>query len=164
MINPEEDGITHINIYSKGKTQLGLWLSNFTYVPLITEDGNFSSVEGYWYWLLAKNHSEKDKLRDLYGFAAKKAGKLLTLKDWDDSEEFKNKIKKCLLIKINLMVDVFEANSLPFDHYYVYGGKVVKPKECQWIVDYFNFIRENNVRSQLGEDPHEPNSGFQIPF
>jgi len=25
------DGETHINIYSKGKTEIGRWLSNFSY-------------------------------------------------------------------------------------------------------------------------------------
>jgi len=35
MINPEEDGITHINIYSKGKTDLGRMLSNFAKLPFI---------------------------------------------------------------------------------------------------------------------------------
>jgi hypothetical protein len=44
----KDDGITHINIYSKGKTELGRWLSNFTYHPIETEDGKFDSVEGYW--------------------------------------------------------------------------------------------------------------------
>lgn len=153
MINPEEDGITHINIYSKGQTSLGRWLSNFTYVPLITEDGAFSSVEGYWYWLLC-DHPDKDQLRLTHGFYAKKLGRKLKAKDWDDSEEFKNKIKKCLLIKANLVVDMFDDNMLPFEHYYVYAGKVVQPKEGQWIVDFFNSIRENNVRFRLDEDQY----------
>lgn len=39
MINPEEDGITHINIYSKGKTDLGRMLSNFAKFPIETVDG-----------------------------------------------------------------------------------------------------------------------------
>ena len=33
-IDPSKDGIDHINIYSKGKTELGKYLSNFTYAPI----------------------------------------------------------------------------------------------------------------------------------
>lgn len=34
MINPLEDGITHINVYSKGATELGRLLTNFAHTPL----------------------------------------------------------------------------------------------------------------------------------
>lgn len=59
--DPKMDGVTHINIYSKGKTQLGRVASNFAYFPFeIPNDGRFSSVEGYWHWLgLEENLKEK---------------------------------------------------------------------------------------------------------
>lgn len=147
MINVEEDGITHINIYSKGKTELGRFLSNFSLCPIITEDGNFKSIEGYWYWLLC-DHDNKDVLKTLVGFAAKDCGRNLKARDWDNSEEFKNKIKKAILIKINFAHKDFLKNNLPFEHYYVYGGKIVKPKEGQWIIDYFNELRIANSQSK----------------
>ena len=68
-----EDGIDHINIYSRGHTELGQYLSNFAYTPIQTEDGRFYSIEGYWYWLNTHN----DKLRLLYGFKARSFGKEL---------------------------------------------------------------------------------------
>ena len=40
MYKPKDDGITHINIYSQGKTQLGRFLSNFEPSPIETEDGS----------------------------------------------------------------------------------------------------------------------------
>ena len=46
---PAEDGITHVNVYSRGLTTLGRWLSNFAHCPIETEDGPFASIEGYWY-------------------------------------------------------------------------------------------------------------------
>jgi hypothetical protein len=30
----EQDGTTHINIYSKGKTELGRFLTNFAYIGI----------------------------------------------------------------------------------------------------------------------------------
>ena len=72
-MNVEEDGITHVNIYSQGKTKLGKWLSNFSHTPIDTEDGHFESIEGYWYWLVTDNIN-KDILRGLYGYEAKKPG------------------------------------------------------------------------------------------
>lgn len=65
------DGETHINIYSRGATEIGRWLSNFSYSPIVTEDGSFNSIEGYWYWIQTHN----DSLRSLHGFSAKKIGK-----------------------------------------------------------------------------------------
>ena len=142
-INPEEDGITHINIYSKGKTELGRFLSNFQLFPFLTPDGLFNSIEGYWYWLLC-DHPEKDRLKKTSGYAAKLLGRQLKAQDWNDSEEFKTKIKIAILIKVNYKLKDFFSSTLPFTHYYDYGGKVVKPKEGQWIIDYFNELRIDN--------------------
>ena len=47
MINPQNDGVDHINIYSKGLTELGRFLSNFEHILITTEDGDFNSIEGY---------------------------------------------------------------------------------------------------------------------
>lgn len=65
------DGVTHINVYSRGETAVGRWLSNFTRCSLETEDGNFESIEGYWYWLTTHDC----ELRELHGFLAKKVGR-----------------------------------------------------------------------------------------
>ena len=65
------DGVDHINVYSQGKTQLGRNLSNFSRFPICTDDGNFYSIEGYWYWLLTKD----DSLRKMWGFKAKAHGR-----------------------------------------------------------------------------------------
>lgn len=148
-INPNEDGITHINIYSKGLMPLGRKLSNFTRIPMITEDGPFESIEGYWYWLLCCTvDTRREEFRNIWGFKAKELGRLLNCSDWPETkvEQFQNKIKKAILIKINhnSLKEDFVKNKLPFDHYYVYGGKVVKPKEGQWIVDFFNELRIAN--------------------
>ena len=143
-MNPEEDGITHINVYSKGKTFLGRWLSNFTRCKVETEDGVFQSIEGYWYWLNC-DHPDKEKLRSLSGFEAKKIGRSLRANDWNQSEEFKIKIKKALKTKIEsapekIKQELYNLN-VPLVHYYVYGDRVIVPEENGWVNDYLNSFR-----------------------
>ena len=144
MINPEEDGITHINVYSKGKTALGQFLTNFSYSPVETEDGHFDSIEGYWYWL-GTNEEGKEELRHLYGFNAKKLGRELRADDWQEgNEEFANKIRKAIKIKLEtypLVVQRLKEINLPLKHYYVFGGKVVEPENGKWVVEYLDSFR-----------------------
>jgi hypothetical protein len=144
-IDPELDGIDHINIYSQSKTELGRFLSNFAYSPFDhPEDGNFVSVEGYWYWLGCKN----DQLRTLYGAMAKKIGREYDAPDYIEDSEFKRKIKIAILIKIknSNFLNMFKESTLPFLHYYNYKGKIVVPKEGVWVIEYIE-----NLRKFLGE-------------
>lgn len=142
-LNPLEDGTTHINIYSKGKTLLGRFLSNFSYAPFNNgTDGSFYSIEGYWYWLSTKD----DKLRTLIGYDAKSYGQAICGKDWPIDEEFKTKIKTAIERKIfynHEMYNNFIDSKLPFSHYYVYGSKVVEPKEGKWIIDFIEQLRKD---------------------
>lgn len=124
--NPENDGVDHINVYSQAKTQLGRFLTNFSYAPFTCEDGRFQYVEGYWYWLSCKD----DKLRTLSGFAAKKYGREVRASDWCDDSEFKRKICAAIKRKIcsSSYLREFKRSTLPFVHYYNFGGKIVEPQ------------------------------------
>lgn len=141
-MSPENDGITHINIYSKGKTELGRFLSNFTRCPIETEDGHFDSIEGYWYWLSCKD----DRLRTLSGFAAKYLGRELGGRDWCDDSDFKRKICEAITIKLNTQDSKSVINKYPellklqLVHYYTYGSKVVTPKEGKWILEHIKSV------------------------
>lgn len=51
---PKNDGVDHINIYTKGKTQLGVMLSNLAMIPVKVNDDihtnlKLSCMEAYWY-------------------------------------------------------------------------------------------------------------------
>lgn len=144
------DGITHINIYSKGQTALGQALSNFSDYSVDTVDGHFRSLEGYWYWL-GTNHESKNQLRFICGAEAKKLGRELRSQDWNDDPTFKLKIYSAMLTKLIQHKDIlsdFLANQLPFRHYYVFKGKVVEPEEGKWITDMWNFLREQLCTTQ----------------
>ena len=139
---PETDGVDHINVYSQGKTQLGRFLTNFANSPFICGDGEFQSVEGYWYWLSC-THPRKEELRKAYGFNAKKLGRELRAADWVHTPEFKEKIKTAIACKVggNLrMLNELRRNTLPLRHYYVFGGKIVEDKRSQWILDFIQTL------------------------
>lgn len=145
MNNPKIDGIDHINIYSKGETELGRWLSNFTKEYFMCDDGEFASIEGYWYWLLLEGNPKREQMRNMYGYLAKKIGRQLGAKDWGDTEEFKNKIKTAMQIKLLTnpkMKKEFKYSVLPFTHYYVVNGFVKEVPEGQWILDHWEYLRK----------------------
>lgn len=139
------DGITHINVYSGGKTELGRWLSNFTKAPFqLVTDGSFDSVEGYWYWLQLSGVEGREGLRKLSGISAKKLGqKLREGVEVTYDDEFKTKIKTAIAMKILTypnMFDKFIESTLPFTHYYDFGGRIVEAGH-QWQVDFLDRLR-----------------------
>lgn len=159
MIDYKQDGITHINIFSRGKTPLGRFLSNFAHAEIETEDGNFSSIEGYWYWLLHKAETEmaqreRESLRNFFGFDAKDLGRRLLErygskfseeKEVDLDLEFQRKIKNAIKFKIDNYPKYKEELSrciLPFEHYYVFYGKVKEPTSHKWVINYLDELRK----------------------
>lgn len=142
---PSKDGINHINVYSKGETKLGRQLSNFAFSPFNhPEDGQFNSVEGYWYWLGCK----QDRLRKVWGYAAKRLGREYGAPDWQSDAEFKRKIRLAIRSKIAqnpALKKQLQASSLPLTHYYYYGNmnncKVITVSDGQWIIDELELVR-----------------------
>ena len=121
MYNLEMDGIDHINIYSKGKTPLGKFLSNWYEQPIYISIGKFRCIEGLIFFL----GSFDDKFRTYNGWTAKKKGdcgdRHIRLPD----DVFKRYIKEAMIAKLNqhlVMKRIFKENKLPLTHYYVYNG------------------------------------------
>ena len=144
-LNPDLDGVDHINVYSKGLTKLGQFLTNFACSPFShPEHGKFASIEAYWYWL-GCTHKDRDKLKPLWGFEAKKIGRELNALDWQEDPEFKQNIKKAMYAKIfnnPEMALELKQSTLPLRHYYNYKGKIVEPQEGVWIIDFLTELRK----------------------
>lgn len=139
MFNQSNDGQNHINIYSKGYTELGRFLSNFSLCQIITEDGPFKSIEGYWYWLGTRN----DTLRKLYGFKTKQVGKTLPTINILEDEVFKTKIRNACWIKIHFSqhyYNLFIQSTLPFKHYYVFNNHI-KDAGYKWLIEMWEYFR-----------------------
>jgi hypothetical protein len=144
VFDPNEDGVTHINCWSKGRTKLGQALSNFAHVLFKhPQYGHFASTEAFWYFL--KSGCKHNHLKRLYGTSAKSAGIKLEVVH---CENFKELICEALRMKIlqnkNLR-QALKASTLPLAHYFVYGSgtnaKVHDPKEHQWQMDCLENIR-----------------------
>lgn len=144
-LDPALDGVTHINIYSQGKTSLGMQLSHFAHRPFChSEHGLFASMEGYWYWLTRQD----EDLRHLYGYKAKQLGQSLPIiKNWHP-ERFRQLVCEGNDAKLDRHPDIMKAlveSTLPLEHYYAkfYGStlKVTKPSDSDWILAHFEEIR-----------------------
>ena len=152
IYNPDEDGVTHINIYSRGHTELGKLLSNFAHTPFHHPvHGYFASIEAFWYWL--STGGNRNELRALHGYQAKEAGKVVReeikkLGGLVEVPDFKAQIKKAILCKVEQNESLKEAlkiSVLPLTHYYVWGEKpnikVSQPGDFAWIYEYVSDIR-----------------------
>jgi len=136
---PKDDGVTHVNIYSKSKSELGLLLSNFTYFPFDHPNfGHFDSMEGFWYWLATgKKHNE---LRAVYGVKAKKLGKTFPR---IDNPDFQSEFISGLEIKAgNAKIKKLLAETyIPIVHYYYFGDvdncRVVIPTGSDWFTEWW---------------------------
>lgn len=129
--NPNEDGITHYNIYSKSNSRIGKFLTHFIRTPFQHPTlGNFESMEGFWYFI--KTGCKDDYLRSLYGYAAKEYGKKLPVVK---NSEFDQLIAEASRIKMETYPEMKEAiklSSLPFTHYYVYGNFTFEKGKRVW--------------------------------
>lgn len=137
-LNPDDDGKTFINVYSKGQTHLGRALSNFSPTPFKhSHYGHFASMEGYWYWI--KTGKQHAHLKRLYGASAKSAGtKLVAVHDPDFQKTILEGIE-CKILQTPEIMKAFRSKKpIPLQHYYVYGTiekKIVLKEEHRWQLD-----------------------------
>lgn len=147
---PDTDGVDHINIYSKGKTELGRLLTNFAHTPFqFLPYGRFQSMEGFWYYYLTG--CKHEHLKNLHGWKAKQQGKLLRddRKDKEGlSEEDRTVLKEGIRWKLrhNLhIVHLLTNSDLPLTHYYAYGRegnwRVHLQPQYDWITEEIELIR-----------------------
>lgn len=135
IYRPKNDGITHINVYSNGKTKLGRLLSNFADTPFrIPFWGEFRSVEGFWYWVMTGD----ERLRYTVGFEAKQLGKDLTrIRNHPTLRELRIAYRAKLLYNPKIL-KLLRENKLPLVHYYVYDGMPVPAKQWEWTAELWN--------------------------
>ncbi|MNU19603.1 hypothetical protein D3C71_78340 [compost metagenome] len=147
----KQDGVTHINVYSRGNTDLGRMLAHFTFSPFVHPYyGPFNSMEGFWYYIKARK--PEDALRTLHGWEAKELGKQL---EHMRRPNFKELIVEANFHKITQnprLLAMMKGSVLPFDHYYLYGpGKIlIRPKGFEWLVEGFESIR---TMVKMGREP-----------
>lgn len=152
--NPNEDGITHINMFSRGRTDFGRMLSNFYRFPIMTQDGKFVSVEGYWQWLnLTDDAPGRENLRLMYGYTAKRFGNELRTHyqrprtgSKDEADSFQNKILLAIWYKFRRNASLIDETNrdLPIVHYYTFGGTSVcdVTSKYPWMIEGITKMRD----------------------
>jgi hypothetical protein len=151
--HPREEGVTHINILSRAKTELGQILSNFAKTPFDhPEYGHFSSVEGFWYWL--STGKQANQLRSMHGFQSKKYGRMVREELAKANKililpNFEGEIKHAIFCKITQnphIREMLRACRLPLTHYYTWGEgnnvKISYPEQYAWIHEYIQDVRD----------------------
>jgi hypothetical protein len=139
----EDDGKTHINVYSKGATPLGRNLSNFADTPFNCRDGNFQSVEGYYYWL-GTDHPNRDELRGVAGWEAKSIGRLFVALSPRRVDDFKERIQEAILSKLwahpHILEELQECK-LPLTHYYNFAGIIKLADQHNWVIEFLETFK-----------------------
>lgn len=142
------DGKDHINIYTKGKTFLGRFLSNLYPAPVETKkSGYFYSAEALWYYLTREDSECFRNIKD--PFTCKTVGRMKPKKKIDMkyvysemSEAIKYKVANNEPVKRML-----RSSDKPFTHYYEYGGKKIFPQNQEWLSESVE-----NLRKELNEN------------
>ena len=151
MINPKDDGVNHINIYSAGKTKLGSQLSNMYKVSVFYKNLKFTSVEHAWHYFKFLPSNPELALRILgmaNPFEVKKlAKKYVTpaVQEYAQTDDFKNIIIEIIEDRINrnmpLML-LMVHNELPYKHYYVFKGHVKDESiKYKWLIEAIKNIQ-----------------------
>lgn len=152
--DPLLEGITHINVYTKSKLDIGSKLSNISNIEVKLKDGVFKSLEGFWFWKMTG--MKHDFFRNCTGFEAKKHGselvkkgeKYISSSDIDFQNEFKEAIRLKLKQHPDLLLDLIKT-TLPLKHYYYHQGtknvlsfRVIDKSKHKWQLDEIERIRE----------------------
>lgn len=143
------DGKDHINIYTKGKTFLGRFLSNLYPAPVETEkSGYFYSAEALWYFL---TRDDSDIFKNIESpFKCKELGRKRAKKDIDMCYVY-SEMEEAIRYKVvnNEPVKKMLTNSdKPFAHYYEYGGKRVFPENQEWLINAIENIKKELKNEQ----------------
>lgn len=147
--DPLLDGVTHINVYSRGQTALGRDLSNFATTPItLPNHGAFRCLEGYWHWL--STGCCHDAFRTVNGYHAKQLKKQHEKVPIDN---FEAQFCAAIAAKLDQHPEITHQLcmcNLPLLHYYVYGHppKVQVPLKYLWIIEGLELER---VRRQAGQ-------------
>jgi predicted NAD-dependent protein-ADP-ribosyltransferase YbiA (DUF1768 family) len=156
---PATDGIDHVNVYSRGRTEAGKLLSNFAATPFTLHGVRFASVEGFYQSVLYDADADRAAIAATSGREAKAFGKRSgkrpgdPVRTWDGrvmpfgGEEFQAEVAQAIREKVGQNPEVRAAllatGNLPLTHYYVMWGRPVVPRgETGLLTNLLTSLRE----------------------
>ena len=147
-INPNKDGIEHINVHSEGRTIVGRMLDNLAYMPFDhPQFGQFNSIEGFYWWYISGQKHEY--LRYVYNDKARKAAaefkREKNLGEMD-KEQFRIAVQ-CKIAQSPFLQEQLQICYLPLVAYTVYGKsllrrKLVPNKNAELLLQFLDEYRD----------------------
>lgn len=151
----QDDGKTHINVFSKSRSVLGRLLSNFAHTPIEIEGVRFESIESWWYWVKMNNinnsglfpifaDEQLDAVKTKIGIEAKEYFRSLYKHDTSSFNPTKDQLKEVYKLKLEAHPNIKEMlmnNNLPIDHYYVMFDKKVSAENTLWTAKLWEEIK-----------------------
>jgi hypothetical protein len=155
-MHPSQDGVSHINIFSGGKTELGKLLSNWSRTPFQhPRYGRFQSMEGFYFYI--RSGEADEELRTLWGKWAQDHGRTLPRIVNRDFEKIMLEALRYKLICNPHIRDMLKESTLPLVHYYVFGrGEDVAiriPEGNHWLENGYEAIRSDLQARDSEYDP-----------
>lgn len=157
----EMDGVDHINIDSRAKTELGRWLTHMQEAHFKhTRFGPFSSMEGFW--AFARNGCTGDQYRRYRGMTAVRASRKIETRKLANFYEIMLEANYAKIDQHPAFKKALIESTLPFEHYYIHGPKgakagspgiLIKPAMDDMMVTMMTQLRE---MFRNGEVPAEP--------
>lgn len=154
--DPGKDGVDHINIYSKSRSELGRLLSNWSETMFIhPELGMFKTMEGFYAFLATE--MKYDYLRMVNGYEAKMKLKELTR---EQKRGYIDELQRALTYKFEqsprIQELMWEYKDLPITHYYWYGEignnpRIIPNSGDTWLEDGWNRIKQNYISKRTLE-------------
>ena len=146
MIDQTQDGVTHINIYSKGANWLGKFLSHRTLCELNMSEGRFLCLAAYWYHLTCKEDSRLNRVHDWETELLATQLSPLPKKQQLPAAELQAKIKKALDQKLKwseYWKEEFTESTLPFLYYHLdaEGNVVDESRKYRWLLNHLEARR-----------------------
>lgn len=155
-IEVQLDGLTHINIYSKGRTSLGRALTNMCLFTFEYNSLTFHSVEQAWHYfkfinineVVAKAIMNMDDAYTIKKYAKPYNNEATAL--YVQSQEFRSLIKDVICTRLNSDNDLqlqLRNSHLPFEHYYSFGNDITGYKvvdesdKYDWLIKIFTEYR-----------------------
>lgn len=148
MLSVDQDGISHINIYSRGKTKLGKQLTNMYHFKFIYDNVEFISVEQAWHFYKFCKYPElANKILKLdSSFKCLDFAKANKQNDIDtQSVMFKELMKDVIRTRLECdepLMNLLRNSWLPFEHYYAYSSKIHDQRhKYEWLINIFEDFR-----------------------
>lgn len=160
--NPQGDGVTHVNVYSKSRCLLGKLLSNFAATQIEKDGLKFASIESWWYWTKANNinsislfsqfsEEQLELLRENIGNEAKSLFRKIYKEDSSTFNPTPDELKGVYKLKLEAHPNIKELllkNELPLTHYYMMFDKKISADEFLWTVNLWDEIKQEIINKK----------------